>query len=993
MIRLLISLCIFAPIFLNGQEEFSNVSIHSNQIDFSTQDDVQTYQGYPVFISENKKSIIGLKSNNLTSNYYTESSQFYLWNLLSFNNSCFFVVKNGGSISEIKKLTDGNVSTILNLGAYSGVVMSSCKKIKDEVVFITYDDYYYRAYRFSFTSNQLNEVYSGSIYPVIIDVFNDYLVYSIYNQSTGISEVFAKNTSNTFSLLQGEFNSCRLTQTNDPFHLFFNEFSNLGVNDMKNTWKINQSFDTISKFSSLPISQLYFEDEENVVGKMNYYFLPYQQFSFKGMIQNDSLINHIDNLSERVLLENVNPSSIGGFEIPSPYLSIISKVEGVELLQFNSEDSLQIVGSESPGLLSSMNFLYCYEENTYLRDLLIEYNNSFYTIHVTNQNRNFLAKITDTGFVDLVPIDVDVQSIFDFNIISDKVWIGARDYETKLYTFYSVSIDLLSSNYEYVETQISNEWLTELVVFKETEFCDYNPGNVKVRNVRVDKNKNTFVLYSMDYYGGLPANSYLCNSKDAVTTSFKNTSAIVKLDSTGKLLWNIDFGNRYGLISNVSHFFIRNDGDISIFGEYNQKGYFGNDSLTRLDNGMYYARVDSETGEFIQLKNLFEEATYNSLIRGRIIKDKNDEYYLTSYYEYEIDLGTTQLYSDFNKQNVLLKLDEDGDLIYAENIRNSWTDFYGSVNSLVLDSNTNRLYALCVQNRVSNCFNDNDWKGELIIYNASNGNEIKRTFFNGDLLQNEVKLVILNDERVLLKGVYASDIQLDYLKASSNVLGDCFEFESFETIYDFNLNKFVSAFHSEGGRDFVPLKTFYSNEFHYFLGLSDYDLIVKKYDFNGNYIHEAILTTGVIENEEDFNCIVSDESFVLVGDGLRSNLINKFVSTFETFAPVFVSRLNDLKWYSKNETVIPFEIIPLEENDLFSLFPNPAMNGIHVYSTVNLDDTYNYEIVDLEGRKIEVGVFDEEQHKIIELTNYKKGLYLISIFNKTKSQTKKFIKV
>jgi hypothetical protein len=69
------------------------------------------------------------------------------------------------------------------------------------------------------------------------------------------------------------------------------------------------------------------------------------------------------------------------------------------------------------------------------------------------------------------------------------------------------------------------------------------------------------------------------------------------------------------------------------------------------------------------------------------------------------------------------------------------------------------------------------------------------------------------------------------------------------------------------------------------------------------------------------------------------------------------------------------------------------MNGIHVYSTVNLDDTYNYEIVDLEGRKIEVGVFDEEQHKIIELTNYKKGLYLISIFNKTKSQTKKFIKV
>jgi type III secretory pathway component EscR len=94
MIRLLISLCIFAPIFLNGQEEFSNVSIHSNQIDFSTQDDVQTYQGYPVFISENKKSIIGLKSNNLTSNYYTESSQFYLWNLLSFNNSCFFVVKN-----------------------------------------------------------------------------------------------------------------------------------------------------------------------------------------------------------------------------------------------------------------------------------------------------------------------------------------------------------------------------------------------------------------------------------------------------------------------------------------------------------------------------------------------------------------------------------------------------------------------------------------------------------------------------------------------------------------------------------------------------------------------------------------------------------------------------------------------------------------------------------------------------------------------------------
>lgn len=993
MIRFLTSLLIFTPIFLNAQEEFSKLQIFGSQIEYSIQEDVQTYQGFPVFIAKGNKSIVGLKSTNSLNQYYSENSGYGISNLVSYQNSCFFVVKNGGTITKIKLLSNGNVSTIFDFGTYSGVELSSCRKIKDEVVFITEHSNTFRLYRYSFTSNQLNEVYSGSIYPVIIDLFNDYLVYSIYNESTGISEVFAKNNSTTISILQGEFNFCKLTQTNDPFHLYFNEYSNLGVNDMKNTWKVNQSFDTILKLSSLPISQLYFEDEENVVGKMNYNFLTFHQFGFKGKIQNDTLFNYFDNLSEHVSLENVNPLSIGGFEIPSPYLSIISTVEGVELLQFDSQDSLHIVGTTTPGLQSSINFLSCYTDNNYSRDLLIEHNNSFYTIHVRNQNRNFLAKITDTGFVDLVPIDVDVQSIFDFNIIGDKVWIGARDNETKLFSFYSISIDVLNYDSPFIETQNTNEWLTELVVFKETVFCDYNSANIKVRNVKLDSDKNVFVLYSVDYYGVLPDDTYVYNSLDAVTNPFKNTTAILKLDSTGRLIWNVDFGNRLGLISNVSHLFIRNDGNISIFGEYNQKGHFGNDSLTRLDNGMYYARIDAETGEFIQLKNLFEEASYNSLVRGKMIQDKNNEYFLTSYYEYEIDLGTTQLYSDFNKQNVLLKLDEDGDLIYAENIRNSWTDFYGSVNSLVLDSNTNRLYALCVQDRVSNCFNENDWKGELIVLNASNGNEIKRTFFNGDLLQNEVKLVILNDDRVLLKGVYASDIQLDYLKASSDVLGECFKFESFETIYDFNLNKFVSAFHSEGGKEFVPLKTFYSDEFHYFLGLSDYDLIVKKYDFNGNYIHEAFLTTGVIEDEEDFNCVVSNESFVLVGNGLRSNLINKFVSTFESFAPIFVSKLNDLKWYSKNETVIPFEIIPLEENDLFSLFPNPAKNGIHVYSTIDLDDTYNYEIIDIEGRKIEDGVFDDKQHKLIDLTDYRTGIYIISIFNSEYKQTKKFIKL
>lgn len=82
-------------------------------------------------------------------------------------------------------------------------------------------------------------------------------------------------------------------------------------------------------------------------------------------------------------------------------------------------------------------------------------------------------------------------------------------------------------------------------------------------------------------------------------------------------------------------------------------------------------------------------------------------------------------------------------------------------------------------------------------------------------------------------------------------------------------------------------------------------------------------------------------------------------------------------------------ILPLDENDLFTVSPNPASDFINIHIFDNGLKYYTVTIFSLEGQKVfyEEGIRDE----IIVDTRFKKGIYIVQVAGEERKQVKKLI--
>ena len=71
------------------------------------------------------------------------------------------------------------------------------------------------------------------------------------------------------------------------------------------------------------------------------------------------------------------------------------------------------------------------------------------------------------------------------------------------------------------------------------------------------------------------------------------------------------------------------------------------------------------------------------------------------------------------------------------------------------------------------------------------------------------------------------------------------------------------------------------------------------------------------------------------------------------------------------------------QSSYVKFFPNPAKNKITLHSTIN---EYNVTIYSMTGKKIIT-----TKNKIIDVSNLKKGCYVINVFNDQFSQRQKLI--
>ena len=88
----------------------------------------------------------------------------------------------------------------------------------------------------------------------------------------------------------------------------------------------------------------------------------------------------------------------------------------------------------------------------------------------------------------------------------------------------------------------------------------------------------------------------------------------------------------------------------------------------------------------------------------------------------------------------------------------------------------------------------------------------------------------------------------------------------------------------------------------------------------------------------------------------------------------------------------PTSLNELRPTDLFSMYPNPVADKLHIIFQDNLGINSDIQIFDISGRLRYKSVI-EKSNWIIDTGNFDKGMYFIKIIRDNASATARFIKV
>ncbi|MBW2937045.1 T9SS type A sorting domain-containing protein [Aureisphaera sp. CAU 1614] len=75
------------------------------------------------------------------------------------------------------------------------------------------------------------------------------------------------------------------------------------------------------------------------------------------------------------------------------------------------------------------------------------------------------------------------------------------------------------------------------------------------------------------------------------------------------------------------------------------------------------------------------------------------------------------------------------------------------------------------------------------------------------------------------------------------------------------------------------------------------------------------------------------------------------------------------------------------KNPRFTIFPNPSSDKLFIQNSKL--DTFGFSIFDIQGKRLQTGIYSEEG---INISNYEKGMYFLSVTKERNTETMKFIK-
>ena len=664
----------------------------------------------------------------------------------------------------------------------------------------------------------------------------------------------------------------------------------------------------------------------------------------------------------------------------SQFMSIWSMKHGVEMAFAPRFDSLRFVRDLYPGQSSGIFNIKSPEE------MLVDKNTAYFFGRNGSDKKYYVYSCDGKTMKSHFPVDVS-HNVTKLVCKNDSFLVWSYFIKE---TFYIEIRNLFQNDTQPAFKYFKNdnhgkngEWLrTVAKVSTYSQLIDWGSKTIYSNAVKSDKNGNVFTSASFSQSTGY-GNYYMCYSDTNLFQKIKGDKFIVKYDSLGNLLWNFSFGNYKDFNQEKFGFDIDNQGDVVVSSKYSTE-LFLDTLVLKSKQGITYAfKLDGQTGKLKWVNEFLANRSFNSSHDQKITIDNENNIYVSFLFsDGRANIGSFQINSTKSPANAILKLDKDGNNLWAKCTETPWNDMYGSSRDLKYDSVNQCVYDLIGQgayNWSSSC-KYSDFRSVVHKINKNGEfNEIRQ--IKGDDLNGSRVMAITKNNSVFVSGFYRGDLSIAPLSTRSALDKNtgCNKWEQFNATFNAK-NGEVLSLRGTPNDEFFPLDICSDYRYIYVLGASGipkekmYSLSIQRYTHFGRLVGKRLLNKCLVGTPFDFNdnynIALNGNSHLIISMNAYS-IIAPFDNFVDNYEGLSVYRLLKDKDWEEVKTQSETEII-----SGVTVAPNPASDFINL-QFVDPKKYSELTIYNALGQLVQTNHLIGEIYQNISIENLSGGIYTL----------------
>lgn len=652
----------------------------------------------------------------------------------------------------------------------------------------------------------------------------------------------------------------------------------------------------------------------------------------------------------------------------------------------------------SQGMYSSFN----YDTDNYL-NLTIPGDTAFALLRNIEVDHRFIYRLTGNSNKPFEPI-VDVGKDTSTNhIVFFKAW--DRQIYWLAYDEALAELRLYTASYEQpvIAVPKPNFGFDKQEWHRQLGFGKLSPDNPQINTGGIDlldsgevivsafTNANTEQLLSM--------HGYLMSYQDQFKQRLIGGQFTARLKSNGQVAWVTSYGKMHDYIYRGFHQVIDKNGDIYVTGQAWKIAVFGTDTA-RVNNGTinFLVKLNGKTGEILWHKMLFTGSNPNTANTESLAIDSFNNLYLAITYEnFDIQiLGMSLSNQQVSPANALVKLNAQGDLLWAVNMITPFTKKYGLTRAMVVNHALQKIVvvqSIGYYNWWSSCKYDS-WYSYVQSIDMNSGNVSWTKLFESDDLHSTTSLTLNKQGDIMLAGYFRGTIQLDNLTYTSLPGKNCNQFQSFFAVLN-SLNGNILFAQTSETDIFYPfeMKTAPNGKV-WAVGVKEtpklrYHLCVAEIDEYGVKTRERYFKKYAVPFEFGyFPTIAVNDKHVVFADAVQYDLDTfKYCFDYEEQLSVVKLVIDDIPSINPSPSMAKLRFT----NYQIMLYPNPVKDQLMLI-TDKPDEITDLHVIDITGREFKLTYSKQATYHAIGVEALPAGVYVLRVNGSKGAHSVKFVK-